>query len=91
MLDNKKLNTGRSISLMPASMSSGNPEILEILKEHGAEVAAQNIHDKTLLSFAAEFNDTPEIIDTLLDFGADPDIEDKDGLKAVDHAREIPI
>ncbi|MBF8436132.1 hypothetical protein I0Q91_03495 [Halanaerobiaceae bacterium Z-7014] len=51
---------------------------------------AQNINDKTPLIFSARYNDSPEIINTLLDFGADPTIQDRDGMMALDYAEENP-
>ena len=36
------------------------------------------------------FNNSEEIIHTLLDFGADPTMQDRDGMKALDYAEENP-
>ena len=36
------------------------------------------------------FNNSEEIIHTLLDFGADPTMQDRDGMMALDYAEENP-
>ena len=62
-------------------------EILTILVEAGAKVNARGADGKTALMCAA-MESPPVLVRQLLDLGADAQLKDKQGKRAIDHARE---
>lgn len=58
---------------------------LELFLEAGANVNAVDLEGKTALMFAAQSNTNPEIITTLLAYGADPLMIDSAGKTAFDY------
>jgi phosphate transport system substrate-binding protein len=71
--------------LMYAAIRSSNPEVLRILLEYGADINAAYNDGATPLMFAAEYNSF-EIIQTLLNNGADIALKDTEGKIALDYA-----
>lgn len=64
----------------------GNTEIVKYLIDAGADVNATNEQGTSALIFAAMFNQG-EVIDLLLENGADNQLKDGQGLTAADHVR----
>lgn len=67
----KKLFGIEDIDEIKATMGNPNPEIIEILLKHGADVNAALGHGTTALMLAALTQQNPKIIETLLKYGAD--------------------
>ena len=83
------VNTRNSFGETPLMFASrSNPEAIRILINAGADVNARNDSGKTSLMLAAQFSSDPEVITTLLEFGADPNMVDANGLKAIGHAKD---
>ena len=87
-------------SLIVAAKGTDRPEIIQLLIEKGAEVKARNNDGSTALMVAARgagsggniLGETGallggDIIELLLDKGANPLAKDASGMKAIDHAR----
>jgi ankyrin repeat protein len=69
-------------------VSRSNPEAIRIFANAGADVNAKNDSGKTSLMFAAQFSSDPQVITTLLQFGADPKMVDSNGVKAINYAKD---
>ena len=54
-------------------------EAIDLLIEHGADIDAQNADGRTPLMLASVKGDT-ELVDYLLDYGAERNIKDKTGM-----------
>ena len=58
---------------------TGTSQSVQVAISNGADVNARNSYGKTPLMCAAEFNQDPEVITTLLDAGADVNAQDNHG------------
>ncbi|GHS99151.1 hypothetical protein AGMMS50276_22240 [Synergistales bacterium] len=56
--------------------------------KNGADVNAKDEHGATALMLAALYNSNPEVISLLLERGANANIIDKTGKRAIDYAEE---
>ena len=63
-------------------------EYIRVLISEGADVNARNTNSLTPLMIAAGGSSTPEIVQLLLEKGADALAKDEEGKKAIDHAQE---
>ncbi|MEM9409776.1 MAG: ankyrin repeat domain-containing protein [Planctomycetota bacterium] len=71
-----------------AAAGKGSPKIIELLIAAGAKVNAVDNRKRTALMFAANGFDEGETIDSLLKFGANPNLKDSEGLTALDRCRD---
>ena len=77
----KSRDQGGQIPLHLTAELNGNPTVITILVEAGADVGARAEPDNhTPLHLAARFNPNPDIIATLVKAGADPNVQDKRGM-----------
>ncbi|MBO6288804.1 MAG: ankyrin repeat domain-containing protein [Alphaproteobacteria bacterium] len=63
-----------------------NPEIIEKLRDLGADINKKDTYGRTALSYAANFNLNPEIIEKLCDLGADVNMSDDKGITPLMYA-----
>ncbi len=69
-------------------MNNDNPAVITALLKEGAYInARKGKYSRTPLHLAAQFNENPKIIITLLEAGADPKAKDKDGKIPWDYAK----
>jgi ankyrin repeat protein len=68
------------------SAACGSPELVLLLLKRGAVVDAQTTRGKTALMFAAMESNWPEVVQHLLDHGADPLRHDQFGVSAIFYA-----
>ena len=59
-----------------------------MLLKAGAQLETRSKAGSTPLMFAASFSKSPEMLQALLDNGADPHARSKDGKKAIDYAKK---
>jgi ankyrin repeat protein len=86
--DAKVKSLGNSSALHLAA-DKGNPELIRLLLDHGAEVNGQDGEGHTPLILAAASERLhPEVVRLLLDKGADLRVQGQDGLTAQDWARK---
>ena len=71
-----------------ADIKSSRADYIRVLISEGAEVNARGTNDLTPLMIAAGNSSTPEIVQLLIEKGADALAKDKNGKKAIDHAQE---
>ncbi len=57
--------------LMHAVANNGNPEVIKLLLDAGANVNDSNVYKRQALMWAVRFTHNPEVIKLLLDAGAD--------------------
>lgn len=74
-------------AVFAAATSNVHPEILKELYNRGANINSRSKEGMTPIMFAIYFKNIG-MIKTLLDLGADLDIKDNTGLKAIDYARQ---
>jgi len=67
------------------ALSSGHPEVVEFLLEHGADPNIKNNDGSTPLHYAA---DNSKVVEVLLEHGADLNIRDKYGATPLHDAAE---
>ncbi|MBQ9628323.1 MAG: ankyrin repeat domain-containing protein, partial [Synergistaceae bacterium] len=67
-----------------AAINNKNPGVIDALIEGGAEDVSDN-EVRTALILAAQWN-VPEVVDALIDAGADVKVKDKSGRTALDYA-----
>jgi ankyrin repeat protein len=60
-------------------IKSGNPKIIRIILDAGADPNLKDTYGHTPLSHAFEILLNPQVIDTLIKYGADPNISDRWG------------
>ncbi|OCH84020.1 hypothetical protein OBBRIDRAFT_892031 [Obba rivulosa] len=70
-------------ALQHASMYDTPLNVVRCLLEHGANVNHQNRYGEVAIGFAAQSN-RPEVAELLMEFGADVDIPDADGVSTSD-------
>ena len=68
--------------------TTDGPDIIRALIKAGADVNARDRAGQTPLMFAARFNRNPEVINALIDGGAE-DLTDNEGKTALVHAKEM--
>ena len=77
--------------LMYAAMYNLNPDVIEILIKHNADINIQTTVGYSALLLAAKYNENPEILEILIKHGADVNAKDKVENKTVlDYAKENP-
>ncbi|MBO4520185.1 MAG: ankyrin repeat domain-containing protein [Alphaproteobacteria bacterium] len=87
---NERDEQGRTV-LMLASIYLSDPIAFVFLIEGGAEVNARTPDTgQTALFFAAQYNQNPEVVRTLLSSGADRTAKDVFGRTAYDYAERNP-
>ncbi|MCL2001696.1 MAG: ankyrin repeat domain-containing protein, partial [Planctomycetes bacterium] len=88
--DVNETNEDGDTALHYAAYWNNNPEVVKTLIEHGADVDGKGEYERTPLMRAVAGSEAGNII-ALLDAGADADLEDEDGKKAIDHTpSEMP-
>lgn len=80
-------SAGEATPLHLAAGFGSSSEVVRVLIENGANLAARDSSGATPLHWAAAINGTPEVIDALLDAGADTSHENLDGERPWDLAR----
>ena len=70
-------------TLMEVAKIDENPELIEALIEHGADVNAKDFAGTTVLMYASVYNNNPAIIETLIKHGADINAKDRQGRTAL--------
>jgi ankyrin repeat protein len=71
---------------MLAAWNNSEPGVISRLLGGGAEIDEKDHGGCTALMRAANFNPNPDALLTLLDAGADPQIKNKKGKRAIDFA-----
>lgn len=81
------ISTGGGATYLMRACSLGYNQIVRLLLQHGgSDVDMRDLQGRTALHFACE-NGKAGATQLLLDWGADPFLEDKDGRSALDVAR----
>ena len=70
-------------------VKTGTPEQVQAAIKAGANVNDRDMFGRTLLMYAAEYNENPAVITTLLNAGAKLDDRDKNGMTPLMHAAWI--
>ncbi len=85
---NARANAGTT-PLMWAALANPNPEVITTLLRAGADIKArENDNGMTSLMWAALANPNPEVITVLLKAGANAKTKDRQGLTALDYAKD---
>ena len=84
---NSRDNQGNTILCVAAQ--NGNKKILKIALRHGADINSINFKGNTALHFSHRYGTSKTIGEYLLRKGANPDIVNRDGLKARDYGGEV--
>lgn len=82
-------DTPRGTPLMELMVINDDPVFLRgILQEEERDINAMDRDGRTALMYAARFNRNPEVIELLLEFGADASLKSVEGKTAYDYAAE---
>lgn len=84
---NSRDNQGNTILCIAAQ--NGNKRILKIALRHGADINSINFKGNSALHFSYRYGTAKSIGEYLLKKGANPDIVNRDGLKARDYGGEV--
>lgn len=86
---NARNNIGATVLM--ASVTNPNPDIVRTLIKNNVEVNAFGAFKVTALMLACRMADNPEVVEILLDAGADIKAKDQNGNSVVDYADKNPI